>query len=77
MKLRVLQQRSPSLKQEYGYAESDYDNPIDNKPILQVLENDKWVDIPIVIEWEDCFLLGNISGAILLLIIMELLNYVK
>lgn len=54
MKLRVLQQRSPSLKQEYGYAESDYDNPIDNKPILQVLENDKWVDIPIVIEWEDC-----------------------
>ena len=54
MKLRVLQQRSPSLKEEYGYAESDYDNPIDNKPILQVLENDKWVDIPIVIEWEDC-----------------------
>ena len=54
MKLRVLQQRSPSLKQEYGYAEPDYDNPIDNKPILQVLENDKWVDIPIVVEWEDC-----------------------
>jgi|TARA_R110002167_G_scaffold227491_1_gene432727 hypothetical protein len=54
MKLRVLQQRSPSLKEEYGYAESDYDNPIDNKPILQVLENDKWVDIPIVVEWEDC-----------------------
>jgi hypothetical protein len=53
MKLRVLQQRSPSLKDEYGYAESDYDNPIDNKPILQVLENDKWVDIPVVIEWED------------------------
>jgi hypothetical protein len=53
MKLRVLQQRSPSLKEEYGYAESDYDNPIDNKPILQVLENDKWVDIPVVIEWED------------------------
>ena len=25
----------------------------------------------------NCFLLGNISGAILLLIIMELLNYVK
>ena len=53
MKLRVLQQRSPSLKQEYDHAESDYDNPIDNKPILQVLENDKWVDIPIVVEWED------------------------
>ena len=53
MRLRILQQRSPSLKDEYGYAESDYDNPIDNKQILQVLENDKWVDIPVVIEWED------------------------
>ena len=41
MRLRILQQRSPSLKDEYGYAESDYDNPIDNKPILKVLENDK------------------------------------
>ena len=53
MKLRVLQQRIPSMKEEYGYGVEDYEKPIDNKPILQVLENGKWVDIPIVVEWVD------------------------
>lgn len=53
MKLRILQQKMPGMKEEYGYGVEDYENPIDNKPILQVLENGKWVDIPVVVEWVD------------------------
>ena len=53
MKLRILQQKTPSMKEEYGYGVEDYEKPIDNKPILQVLENGKWVDLPVVVEWVD------------------------